>query len=67
MKLKVVVHEVEEGGYWAEIPALPGCLTEGDTLKELKKNAREAAQRWFDAVRVEPRKTRRTRIIEISV
>ena len=33
MKLKVVVHRAEEGGYWAEVPAIPGCLTQADTLE----------------------------------
>lgn len=42
MKLKVVVHEVEEGGYWAEVPAIPGCATEGDTFEELLQNLDEA-------------------------
>jgi hypothetical protein len=35
MKLKVVVHEAEEGGYWAEVPAIPGCATQGETFEEL--------------------------------
>ena len=35
MKLKVIVHEAEEGGYWAEVPAIPGCATQGDTFEEL--------------------------------
>ena len=38
MKLKVIVHEAEEGGYWAEVPAIPGCATQGDTFDELLKN-----------------------------
>ena len=32
MKLRVVVHEAEEGGYWAEVPAIPGCATQGDVV-----------------------------------
>jgi Uncharacterized conserved protein len=36
MKVKVVVHKAEEGGYWAEVPSLPGCFTQGETLEELK-------------------------------
>lgn len=44
MKIKVVVHEAEEGGYWAEVPALPGCATQGDTLDELMKNVHEAVE-----------------------
>ena len=42
MKIKVVVHEAEEGGFWAEVPALPGCASEGETLAELMGNLREA-------------------------
>ena len=38
----VIVHPAEEGGYWAEVPDLPGCATEADTLDELKANLREA-------------------------
>ena len=44
LKLKVVVHEAEEGGFWAEVPAIPGCATEGDTLEELLANVREAIE-----------------------
>jgi predicted RNase H-like HicB family nuclease len=29
MKVKVVIHEAEEGGFWAEVPAIPGCATHG--------------------------------------
>jgi predicted RNase H-like HicB family nuclease len=44
MKIKVVVHEAEEGGYWAEVPAIPGCATEGDTWDELMANLQEAIE-----------------------
>ncbi|MBL7649915.1 MAG: type II toxin-antitoxin system HicB family antitoxin [Candidatus Hydrogenedentes bacterium] len=44
MNLKVVVHEAEEGGYWAEVPAIPGCATQGDTLEELMHNVHEAVE-----------------------
>lgn len=44
MKLKVVVHEAEEGGYWAEVPAIHGCATQGETLKELIQNLHEAIE-----------------------
>jgi predicted RNase H-like HicB family nuclease len=44
MKLKVVVHEAEEGGYWAEVPAIPGCATQGDSFDELLKNIYEAVE-----------------------
>lgn len=42
MKLKVVVHQAEEGGYWAEVPAIPGCATQGDSWDELLENIHEA-------------------------
>ena len=38
----VVIHEEPEGGYWAEVPALPGCYTQGDSIDELMGNVREA-------------------------
>jgi predicted RNase H-like HicB family nuclease len=38
----VVVHEDPEGGFWGEVPALPGCYSQGDTIDELKDNIREA-------------------------
>lgn len=42
MKLKVIVHRAEEGGYWAEVPAIPGCVSQGDSLDELRSNILEA-------------------------
>ena len=44
MKLKVIVHEEKGGGYWAEVPAIPGCATEGDTFEELLQNVYEAVE-----------------------
>ncbi len=44
MKLKVIVHEAEEGGYWAEVPAIPGCVTQGESVEELLLNIHEAIE-----------------------
>jgi predicted RNase H-like HicB family nuclease len=44
VNVPVLVYEDESGGYWAEVPALPGCVSEGDTLDEVLANVREAAQ-----------------------
>jgi predicted RNase H-like HicB family nuclease len=44
MKLKVVIHEAEEGGYWAEVPSIPGCATQGETFDELLINIYEAVE-----------------------
>jgi predicted RNase H-like HicB family nuclease len=48
MIIRAVVHEAEEGGYWAEIPALPGCFTVGKTLEELRANLEEAISLHLD-------------------
>lgn len=42
MKLKVVIHKADEGGYWAEVPAIPGCMTQGENMKELIENLYDA-------------------------
>jgi predicted RNase H-like HicB family nuclease len=47
MTLKAIIHKAEEGGYWAEVPSLPGCVTQGETLAELKANLREAIGLWL--------------------
>jgi len=49
MKIKTIIHEAEEGGYWAEVPALPGCVTQGETLDEIKLNLKEAVEGWLGA------------------
>jgi predicted RNase H-like HicB family nuclease len=49
MTLKAIVHPAEEGGFWAEVPALPGCVTQGETMEEVTANLKEAVQGWLDA------------------
>ena len=44
MKIKVVVHEAEEGGYWAEVPSIPGCATQGESFEELLGKLYEAVE-----------------------
>jgi predicted RNase H-like HicB family nuclease len=44
MKLKVIVHPAEEGGFWAEVPAIPGCATQGETFEKLLQNLYEAVE-----------------------
>ena len=44
MKLKVVIHRAKEGGYWAEVPAIPGCASQGETYDELLRNIHEAVR-----------------------
>ncbi len=67
MKIKVVVHEAEEGGYWAEVPAIPGCATQGETMDELLHNLHEAIEGCLSVDVAEPKPDDKRRILEISI
>ena len=67
MKLKVIVHQAEEGGYWAEVPAIPGCATQGDTFEELLKNLYEAAEGCLSVDAKEIIISKKDRVWEIVV
>ena len=67
MKLKVIVHEAEEGGYWAEVPAIPGCMTQGETFDELLQNIYEAVEGCLSVDIDEPSKNDNAKILEIAV
>jgi predicted RNase H-like HicB family nuclease len=47
----VVIHEEAEGGFWAEVPALPGCYSQGDSVAELLENVREAIAGVLDVMK----------------
>ena len=67
MKLKVVVHMAEEGGYWAEVPAIPGCATQGDSFEELLSNLYEAVEGCL-SVDIDPISISASdRVVEIAV
>ena len=67
MKLKVIVHPAEEGGYWAEVPAIPGCATQGETWEELLENLYEAVEGCL-AVDLEAIEMgERDRVLEIAI
>ncbi len=46
----VKIHSAEEGGYWAEVPSLPGCFTQGESLDEITKMAKEAIEGYLEVV-----------------
>jgi len=54
MVLRVLVHKAEEGGFWAEVPALPGCVTQAESLPELKLRARESIEAYLGLGDEEP-------------
>ena len=68
MKIKVVIHDAEEGGFWAEVPAIPGCATQGETFEELLKNLYEAVEGCLSVdVRDAGGDDDRTRVLEIAI
>ncbi len=67
MKLKVIIHEAEEDGYWAEVSAIPGCATQGDTFDELLSNIYEAVEGCLAVDIDETTITGNDRIREIAV
>jgi predicted RNase H-like HicB family nuclease len=48
MTIKVIFHKAEEGGYWAEVPALRGCVSQGETIEETKLNIKEAIEAFLE-------------------
>jgi predicted RNase H-like HicB family nuclease len=67
MKVKAVIHEAEEGGFWAEVPAIPGCATQGETFQELLTNLYEAVEGCLSVDVAEAQKTSRDQVLEIVI
>jgi predicted RNase H-like HicB family nuclease len=67
MKIKIVVHEAEEGGLWAEVPAIPGCASQGETMEELLHNVREAVEGCLSVDLAEPKPDEKRRVLEIAL
>ena len=67
MKIKAIVHEEEDGGYWAEVPAIPGCATQGDTMDELLANLHEAIEGCLSIDVEKPKPGGKERVLEIAI
>jgi predicted RNase H-like HicB family nuclease len=67
MKIRAIIHPAEEGGYWAEVPALPGCITEGDTMEEVTANLKDAIEGWLDVANNRDAVESTAQIVEIAV
>ena len=67
MKLQVVIHPAEEGGFWAEIPAFAGCVSEGETLAETLLNIKEAAEGWLEVSAMRIKGNSQVQIAEIDL
>jgi predicted RNase H-like HicB family nuclease len=67
MKLKVIVHPAEDGGFWAEVPAIQGCATQGDTMEELLTNLKEAVEACLSVDLEHIEISKNDRVLEIAV
>jgi predicted RNase H-like HicB family nuclease len=67
MTLKAIVHAAEEGGFWAEVPALPGCTTQGETEAEIQANLLEAIELWFEAGEASAAPATEGRVLEVAL
>jgi predicted RNase H-like HicB family nuclease len=67
MKLKVIIHEAEEGGYWAEVPAILGCATQGETFEELLSNLYEAVDACLSVDLEKIELSGKDRVLELAV
>ena len=67
MKLKVIIHESDEGGFWAEVPSIPGCATQGETMQELIENIYDAVEGCLSIDMDEIHLSEKDRIMEVAV
>ncbi len=68
MTFKAVVHPEPVGGFWGEVPSLPGCYSQGDTVAQLLDNLREAALGYLEVMREEGREPQpEIQVAELSV
>jgi predicted RNase H-like HicB family nuclease len=67
MKIKAIIHPAEEGGYWAEVPALPGCITEGDSMEEVMANLKDAIEGWLHVANSRNAIESTDQVVEIAV
>ncbi|MEG4458386.1 type II toxin-antitoxin system HicB family antitoxin [Microcoleus sp. N9_A1] len=67
MKIRAIVHPAEEGGYWAEVPGLPGCITEGETIEEVIINLKDAIEGWLEVANSREAIDSTDRVVEIAV
>jgi predicted RNase H-like HicB family nuclease len=67
MRIKALIHPAEEGGYWAEVPALPGCITEGDTMEEVLANLKDAIEGWLEVANEQTSDESEVQVVEIAM
>ncbi len=50
MKFKIILEPSEDGGYTVSVPALPGCISEGDTVEEVIANIKEVIELYLEPI-----------------
>ena len=66
MEYTVVIHKAEEGGYWAEVPALEGCYSQGESVDETINNVKEAIESHISALKEEGKNLPKDEIVILS-
>lgn len=67
MRIRAIIHLAVEGGYWAEVPALPGCISEGDTMEEVVANLKDAIEGWLDVANNRNAVESTDQVVEIAI
>jgi predicted RNase H-like HicB family nuclease len=67
MRLQVILEPSDEGGYTVYVPALPGCISEGDTRDEALKNINEAIELYLEPVEDDFVLIENAELLEIAV
>ncbi len=67
MNIKTIIHDAEEGGYWAEVPAIPGCVSQGETMEELLANLRKAIEGCLAIDMVPPQPGGHERLLDLAL
>jgi predicted RNase H-like HicB family nuclease len=47
MDYTILIHQAEKGGFWSEVPALPGCYSQGETIDDALRNTKEAIEAYL--------------------
>ncbi len=67
MTIRAILHKANEGGFWAEVPALPGCVTQGETEEEIRVNLQEAIELWLESGESEKLQNQENQIMELAI
>ncbi|MBC7926578.1 MAG: type II toxin-antitoxin system HicB family antitoxin [Bryobacteraceae bacterium] len=67
MRIRVIVHKADEGGFWAEVPSIPGCATQGETMEEIEANILEAIEGCLSVAVEEPVLRLDDQVIEVAL